>query len=167
MSPHKNVPVVSTTRADFAPVAADEPADPPARIEQQILGGTFEDYQAPDFGEQRRHRRAVELPVGLRPGTAHRRPLAAVQHAELDAGAVDRAAHDPVERVDLAHQMALGEPPDRRVARHLANRHPVVRQQRRASAKPRRRRRRLAPGMPPADHHDIVDAARVIHGGGM
>ena len=154
-------------RTDFAPVAEDEPTDPPRCIEQQILGRALDDRQTGGLGEQRRHGRAVELPIGLRAGAPHRRPLAAVQHAELDAGAVDRAAHDPVERIDLAHQMALGEPADRRVARHLADRRPVVRQEGRAGAKPRRRRRRLAPGMPPADHHDIVGAARVIHGGGM
>jgi hypothetical protein len=31
-------------------------------------------------------------------------------------------AHDAAERIDLAHQMALAEPADRRVARHLADR---------------------------------------------
>jgi hypothetical protein len=38
-----------------------------------------------------------------------RHALAAVQNPELEAGAADRPAHDAVERVDLAHQMALAE----------------------------------------------------------
>jgi len=45
---------------------------------------------------------------------------------KLDAGAVDGAAHDSVECIDLAHQMTLGEPADRRVARHLADRRALV-----------------------------------------
>ena len=103
---------------------------------------------------------AIELAVGLGARAAHRRPLAAVEHAELDAGAVDGAAHDAVERVDLAHQMALAEPADRRVARHLADRRALVGQQERARAEPRRGRRRLAPGMPAADHDDVVTSAK-------
>jgi len=55
----------------------------------------------------------------------HRRALAAVQYAELDARPVDRSAHDAVERIDLAHEMGLAEPADRRVARHLADRRPL------------------------------------------
>ena len=31
------------------------------------------------------------------------------------------AAHQPVERIDLADQMALAEPADRRIARHGAD----------------------------------------------
>jgi len=42
-----------------------------------------------------------------------------------------------------------------------------VRQERGPGADPRRRRRRLAPGMPAADHDDVVCAARRIHDGGM
>ena len=57
----------------------------------------------------------------------------------------------------------LREPADRRVARHLADRRARMRQQRRARAEPRRRRRRLAPGMPAADHDDVVDPARFLH----
>ena len=65
---------------------------------------------------------AVELAVGLGARAAHRRALAAVEDAELDAGGVGGAAHQPVERVDLAHQMALAEPADGRIAGHLADR---------------------------------------------
>ncbi len=54
---------------------------------------------------------------------------AAIQYAELDPGPVDPAPHDPVERIDLAHKVPLAEPADRRVARHLADRRPLVRQQ--------------------------------------
>ena len=64
------------------------------------------------------HRRAVERPIRLRPGPAHGRPLAPVQHPELDAGPVGDPAHQAVERIDFAHQMALAQPADGRVAGH-------------------------------------------------
>ena len=90
------------------------------------------------------HRRGVELAVGLRARPAHRRALAAVEHAKLDAAAVGDAAHQPVERVDLAHQMALAEPADRRIAGHRADGREAVRDQRRRArpcARPRPRPR--------------------------
>ena len=143
-------------------VAEHEPADLPAGIEQQILGRPLDDVETRRFGQQFGDGAAIELAVGLRARPAHRRALAAVQDAELDPGAVDRPAHDAVERIDLAHQMPLAEPADRRVARHLADRRPLVRQQQRARPDPRRRRRRLAPGMPAADHDNVV---MVLHVG--
>ena len=76
------------------------------------------------------HRRGVEPPVGLGPRPAHRRSLAAVEHAELDAAAIGDAAHQPIERVDLAHQMALAQAADRRIAGHRADGGKPVRHQR-------------------------------------
>jgi hypothetical protein len=75
--------------------------------------------------------------------------------------------NDAVERIDLAHQMPLAEPADRRVARHLANRRPLVRQQQRARPDPRRRSRRLAPGMPATNHDDFIGRESSVHGRGM
>jgi hypothetical protein len=88
---------------------------------------------------------------------------AAIQYAELDPGPVDPAPHDPVERIDLAHKVPLAEPADRRVARHLADRRPLVRQQQGARAEPSGRRR-FAPRMPAADHDDVARLDGVTHG---
>ena len=63
--------------------------------------------------------------------------------------------------------MTFGETADRRVARHLADRHAVVRQQDYPGADPRRRRRRFAAGMPAANHGHIELIPGVIHGRGM
>ena len=60
---------------------------------------------------------AIELAVGLGARSPHGRPLAPVEHAELDAGRIGDPAHQPVQRVDLADQMALAEPADRRDCR--------------------------------------------------
>ena len=99
---------------------------------------------------------AVELAVGLGARTAHRRALAAVEQPELDAGRIGRPAHHAVQRIDLAHQMALAEPADRRIAGHRADR-VAAHASPGPSAAPSRAatRRRLAAGMAAADDDDI------------
>ena len=62
----------------------------------------------------------VQLPVGLRARGAHRRSLAGIQGAELDAGAVGRQRHRAAQRIDLLDQMALADAADGRIAAHLA-----------------------------------------------
>jgi hypothetical protein len=74
------------------------------------------------LAQQAPHGRLVEPPIGLGARPADGRPLAGVQGSELNPGAVDGPRHDPVEGVDLAHQMALAQPADGRVAGHLADR---------------------------------------------
>src|SRR5580704_8862702 len=106
---------------NLAAVAEKETGHAASRIEGQVLGSALQDVEARDFRQQLRHGTAVKLAVGLRAGAAHRRALAAVKQAKLDAGAVDRARHNAIKRVDLAHEVALAETADRRVARHLAD----------------------------------------------
>ncbi len=101
------------------------------------------------------HRRRVERPVGLRARSAHGGTLAPVEHAELDSRRVRDPAHEPVERVDLAHQVSLAEPADRRIARHGADGGEAMRDQRRARAEPRRGRGRFAARVPAADDDDV------------
>ncbi len=105
--------------------------------------------------DRRLHGLAVELAVGLGAGALHGRSLAAVEHPELDAGLVGDAAHQPVEGIDLAHQMALAEPADGRVAGHLADGREAVGDERRPGAQARGRGRGLAAGMAAADDDDI------------
>ncbi len=112
--------------ADLPAVAQHDAGGVAGIIPQQILYRTLGDGEVRRVGQKIGDRAAIELAVGLRPRPAHRRPLAAVQDAELDAGPVDGTAHDAVERVDLAHEMPFAEPADRRVARHLADRRPLM-----------------------------------------
>src|SRR5690348_6633898 len=58
--------------------------------------------------------------------------------------------------------MALADPADRRVARHLPERLEVVREQKRAPPCPRRRERRFGTGVAAADD-DNVEALWVLH----
>jgi hypothetical protein len=154
-------------RREAPAVTQHEPADMPAGIEQQILDRPLDNVEIRRFGQQSGNRAAIELAVGLRARPAHRSTLAAVQNAELDPGTVDRPAHDAIQRIDLAHQMPLAEPPDRRIARHLANRRPLVRQQQRPRPNPSRSRSRLAPGMAAAHHDDVIRSDAFLHDRGM
>ena len=106
--------------------------------------------------DRRLHGRGIELAVGLGARAAHRRPLAAVEHAELDAAGVRHPAHEAVEGVDLAHEMALPEPADRRIARHGADGRGPLRDHGGARAHPRGGRSGFAAGMAAADNDHVV-----------
>ena len=79
-------------------------------------------------------------------------------------------AHQPVKRVDLAHQMAFAEPADRRIAGHGADGGESMGDQRRLGAHARGRGGRLAAGMAAAHDDDIVIArssARILRMAGL
>src|SRR5579864_7677210 len=105
--------------------------------------------------DERLHSQAIELAIGLRARSLDRRALAAIEHAKLDAGGVGDAAHQAVERVDFANQVALAETADRRVAGHDADCLEALGDQRRGRAEAGRRRGRLAAGMTAADDDDV------------
>ena len=170
MRPRRNVPVVRTTapaRISSPPAVrtpATRPAAPPGGapggIEAEILGGAGSHLEPRLVGKQARHRPPVDGAIGLGARPAHGRPLAPVEHPEVDAGAVDGASHEAVEGVDLAHQLALAQAADGRVARHLADGLQAVGEQEGAGAEARRRRRRLAAGVAAPDHDDV----EALHG---
>ena len=139
---------------ELAAVRELEPGDPPV-AQHEIVGLGFDHGEIGGLADRLLHGGGVELAVGLRARPAHGRALAAVEHPELDAAAVGHAPHQAIERVDLAHQMALAEPADRGIAGHRADGREAVRDQRRSRAHARGRRRRLAAGVAAADHDDV------------
>jgi len=142
------------TRADTAAVGQHQSGHP-ALADQQILGRAGQQGQIGGLVQQRPHGLAIELAVGLGARPLHRRPLAAVKDAELDAGAIDGASHESVEGVDLAHQLALGQAADSGVARHLAQRLEPLGDQQGGGAGARGGGGSLAAGMATADHHHV------------
>ena len=107
-------------------------------------GFPFDDGQVRRLGDQRLHGAPIELSVGLGARPLDGGTLAAIEDAELNAGRIGGARHHAVERVDLAHQMALAQAADRRVAGHFADRRETMgdeRGSRRRSAPPRSRLR--------------------------
>lgn len=143
-----------TARADLLARSELNPGHPAVRA-NQILNGPRPDGEPRLLAQQCLDRLAVKLAVRLRPWTPDGRTLAPVEHAELNARTVDGPRHDPVQRIDLADEMALAQPAYGRIAGHLADRVQSLRQQQCARADACRRRRRLAPGMAAADHNDI------------
>ena len=106
--------------------------------------------------DRRPHGRGIEFAVGLGARAAHRRPLASIEHAELDAAGVRHTAHEAVEGVDLAHEMALPEPADRRIARHGADGRGPLCDHGGARAHPRGGRSGFAAGVAAADNDHVV-----------
>ncbi len=142
---------------DHLPVRQDD-AGRSAVAQNQIFGGRFHDGQVRYCSQRGLHRLTIKLAVGLGARAAHRRALAPVQKPELDSRRIRDPAHQPIQRINLAHQMALAQPANRRVAGHLANGRNLVCQQKCASAHPRRGRRGFTAGVPAPDHDDIICA---------
>ena len=93
------------TSASAIGAAVGQPDAGDAVAREQIVDLAFDHRQVglpPDRGL---HGRGVKLAVGLGARAAHGRTLAAIEEPELDAGGVGHAAHEAVERVDLAHQV--------------------------------------------------------------
>ena len=97
----------------------------------------------------------VRLLIGLGPRAVHRRALAAIEHAELNAGGVDGAAHGSAQCVDLADDVPLGHAANGRIAAHLANGFDAVGEQQGARTTACRRKRRFGAGMSATNDDDL------------
>ena len=148
--------------AKLAPVREPDAGAAPV-ADEEVVGLAFDHVEIRLGRECGLHGAGIEPAVGLGARAAHGRALAPVEQAELDAGRVRHAPHEPVQRIDLAHEMPFPEPADGRVARHGADRPETVRDEGRRSAEPRRGGSRLAARMAPA-HHDHVEVH--VHSGG-
>src|SRR5262245_17699459 len=107
------------------------------------------------------HFELVRLFVRLRPRRVHRGALGAIEHAELDACLIDVLAHLAAERVNLAHDLPLGDAADRRVAAHGADGVRVHGKQDGAEAHARRREGSFDSRVAGADDDDVVFVAEV------
>ena len=109
------------------------------------------------------HGTRVKRPIDLGARASCCRPSRAVQQAELQTREIGHPPDQAVERVDLAHKLALAKTTDRGVARQHADIADVFGQEQRARPAPRRCRRRLAAGVPGADHDHIIGVVRMFH----
>ncbi len=124
-------------------------------FDDQVVAGFGEDCQIGLIFQSTADRLLVQHAIGLGARGAHGRTLRGVEDAELDAGFVGRRRHRPAQRIDLAHQMALADAADRRVAAHRPERVEVVRQQQRVRPRPRCGERSFGAGVAAADDDDI------------
>ncbi len=143
-------------RANSCSVGGDDAGNRATFVDGEILGGAGAKRQVRLLPQQILHRHAIEPPVGLRSRPAYGRSLRAVEHAELNAGAIDGAAHDAVQGVDFANDLPLRQAADCRVAGHLADAREVMGQQQGPRAQPGGGCGCLASGVPAADDDDIV-----------
>ena len=111
------------------------------------VGGILQ--RTPPFGRETRL-------IALGPGTPHRRPFRAVEHAELDSRKVGNPPHLPSQSIYLSDYLTFSNTAYGRITRHIGQLGHVHRHEQRAGAEPRCRRSRLAAGMTAADHDDIV-----------
>src|SRR5262249_25296215 len=121
----------------------------------KTLDGSFDNLKPGLSANGRLHGGAIELAVGLGARTAHRRSLRPVEEAELDARRIGDPSHQPVKRIDLAHEMALAEATDGGVTRHFADRRKSVSDERGSGTEPGSRRRGFAAGMATPDNNDV------------
>jgi hypothetical protein len=131
-------------------------ADHAASLDQQLLDKRFHHGKARRRREQRLQRLRVERLVHLGAQGAHGRSFARVQHPQVGERRIRDQRHRPAQRIHLAHQMALGGSADRAVAGQPADAFPAAGHQQRLAAHPRRGERGFAPGVPAADHQNIV-----------
>ena len=127
----------------------------PAGGDDQIVRLALDDGQVRRFTQRRLHRRRIELAISLGARPADGRTLAAIEKAKLDAGLIGDTAHETVQRVDLADQVALAKPADGRVAGHRPDGRKLVGQQRCARAHARGRSRGFTAGVAATDHDDV------------
>ena len=132
-------------------------------LDHQVRHGLLEDLEIRLVLDDLADGGAIEGAVRLGARGAHGRPLAGVQHPELDAGLVRRAAHGPAERIDLLDQMRLADAADGGIAGHLADGLDAHGEQQRARTGARRGERCLGAGVTAADHDDVV-AVGMFHG---
>ena len=142
-------------RRELEPRGGDDTGDT-AVFDPQVGDLGLEHREVRLVFDQRADRLAVQRAIRLRPRRPHRRALAGVQRAELDAGPIDRARHRAAERVDFLDQVTLADAADGGVAAHLAERLDALRHEQRATAHPRRSQGGFGAGVTAADHDDVV-----------
>ena len=121
LAPRK-VPVASTTRAPRAPRRSPASRRQPAAPRAAASPPRPRRPTDPAGAETARWIAALEqLAIGLDARSAHRRALARVEHPVVDRRRIRRHADQAVKSIDLADQMALAEPADRRIAGHRAD----------------------------------------------
>ncbi len=130
--------------------------------DQQVVHRLLEHAQSRLMLDRMPYRLAIKHTVRLSPRRAHRRPLAGIEHPEMNSGSIGGPPHQSAQGIDLAHQMALADAADGRIAAHLAERVDTVREQQGAGASACSGKRRFDTGMTATDHDDVESFA-VLH----
>jgi len=141
---------------------ADAHAHAATGFQDEVVDGARDRLQIWPCGQHLLHRAGVGVFVTLAARAVHRRALALVEHAELDARGVGHPAHEAAQGVDLADDLALGQAADGRVAAHGAGLGRVHGDQRHPAGGCQQVGRGpggLGPRVAATDHHHVVEVA--------
>jgi hypothetical protein len=127
-----------------------------AIFHDKIASGVLANGEIGDSLKRGLHGPPIKLPVGLRPRAAHGWTLAPVEQPKLDPCIIGNPPHQPIERIDLAHQMTFAQAPDGGIAGHFPDRVLAMRKQQRPRAGAGGSRSRFAACMAAPDHDDVV-----------
>ncbi len=130
----------------------------------QLVGLTFDDGQTLSRCNRGLHCGGIELPVGLGPRATHSGTLPAVQDTKLDAAGITDPAHQTIEGIDFADQMALAETADRGIAGHRTDGREAMSDQRGSRTHSGRRGSGFTAGVAAANHDDIEALSLCSHG---
>ena len=156
--PRRKVPAVITTAAapKRRPSSVSIPVTrPPESIDEQSRDRSLNRVELGLLLDERANRAPVHPAIALRARRPHRRPLAAIEHAELQRRHVGRARHDAAQRIDLASDRPLGDAADGGIARHLADGLERARHEPDARAESRRGNGCLGACVTGADDNDV------------
>jgi hypothetical protein len=92
-----------------------------AALDQQVIHFALDDGQIGRLLDRGLHGGGVKLAIRLGARSPHGGALAAVEQAKLDAGRIGGAAHQAIERIDFADEMAFAQTADRRIAGHRSD----------------------------------------------
>jgi hypothetical protein len=128
----------------------------PAVFHDQTRDGSLHEVEPRLPFEKCPHGTPIETAITLCARRPDRRPFRPVEHSELNHGPVRRATHHPAQGIDFTDHRALGNPADRGIAGHLANRLEILRHQQGAGTEACSRVRCLSPGVATSDDDHIV-----------
>ena len=134
-------------------------ASDPLAVQHQRRRFTLNHIERLFRRDLRTHRCPEQFAVRLYARSPYGASLGPVEHAVMDRARIRRAAKHTVERVDFAHQMALAQSADGRVAAHRADLARVHRDQAHAHAHARGNAGRFHAGVTTAD--DEIGRAHV------
>src|SRR2546423_5629859 len=125
-------------------------------IEAQICDHALRQLEKRKLFEEIADRASIERAVALGARSPNSGTLRAIQHPELDPGAIGIAAHQTAHRIDFAHDGTLRNAADRGIAGHLTNRVQHRREEKRSGTQPRCHRCCFSTGVTTTDDDYVI-----------
>ena len=112
-------------RVNSQPTVCDDTCYVPI-LDHEVVHGLLKQAQVRLVFNALANRLPVQHPVSLSASRTHCRAFSGIEDAELYAGSISRLCHRPTQSVYFPDDVALADPADRRITRHLSDRLDVV-----------------------------------------